>query len=591
MTIDFPEKIWRQRPWNEKDCLQLAATMNIPLEIAAILNQRGISDPDAIEAFLHPRLDHLPSPMTMKGMAIAVKMLSEAIVARHSYPILIYGDYDVDGITGVAVLYNFLRLVGIDADYYIPNRLTEGYGLNSEAIRRLHRQYKNTDIRQGVKPILITVDCGISNIDEVRVANELGFSVIVTDHHQPKDLLPEAVAILNPLQQDCQFPFKELAGVGVVFYLVMGLRNNLKQMGFWQKNDSIPNLKEYLDLVALGTIADIVSLLGVNRIFVKAGLEVLSNTSRIGLKHLMEKTGIFDNVLSIENIAFQICPRINAAGRIGNADIAFRLLVSESESEVSELIIDIENANLQRKNYANLVYESAQALAKSSIINGNCSLVLGNSDWHQGVLGIAAAKITNLYNRPTLLFRFEEHVAKGSGRAMQGLNLNEILRCCSEYLINYGGHDSAIGCTIDKKKFNLFAEKFEMELKKRTSGKTLQAVLWIDLKLQPSKLNSAFFLKHYKMLEPFGKDNEEPIFICSKASKLFRPRQVGKDSLKFIWQEENFSCSGYGFGFADFIHSLEKNKALIAYKLRNNMFRGINRWELKTEDIRIIATH
>ena len=590
MSKVLTEKIWRQRPWDEKNCRQLAAKMNIPLEIAALLDQRGMNDPETIEFFLHPKLDQLPSPFTMKDMDRAVQIIGDVVLHQQSTPVLIYGDYDVDGITGAAILYIFLRSVGIEVFYCFPNRLTEGYGLHSDKLIQLYKQHKKSNDSQANNPILITVDCGISNFEEVRIAKLLGYKVIITDHHQPKDLLPEADAILNPLQRKCNFPFKHLAGVGVAFFLVMGLRSYLNNKEFWSESNLLPNLKEYLDLVALGTIADVVPVTGINRILIKAGLEVLANTSRIGLQKLLKNTGLHDLPLNTENVAFKICPKLNAAGRMSSADIAFKLLTSDSIMEISETVREIENLNLLRKHETNTVYESAQALANPLLTENKFSLVLGNSNWHPGVLGIAATQLMTLYNRPTLLFNFKDQFAKGSGRSSQGINLNDILSSCEEYLIKYGGHANAIGCVIDLKKFDMFAEKFEVELKNRISAKAIQPVLWIDLKLHPSELNSKEFINYYKMLQPFGKGNEEPVFISAKPNKLIRPRKVGRESLRFVWQENGFSCHGYAFGFADYAHGLENNKALIAFKLRNNLFSGNSRWEIKAEDIRIVPT-
>ncbi|MDH3392750.1 MAG: single-stranded-DNA-specific exonuclease RecJ, partial [Desulfobulbaceae bacterium] len=428
MTVK-PAKKWRYRPSeDERLAGELAASIGVPEVIGALLLQRGIDTPTAAQSFLWPTLALLPSPMLMKDMDKAVCLLAAAIRAEQQ--IVIYGDYDVDGVTGVAVLALFLKELGVQCSCCQPSRLDHGYGFSAELIENASQ---NTTV--------VTVDCGISDRVEVARAKEMGVTVIVTDHHQPPAELPEADAILNPLQPGCAFPFKQLAGVGVAFYLAMGLRAHLVESGFFAEQAEVPNLKEFLDLVAIGTICDMTPLTDANRIMTIAGIEVLAATKRPGLQHLFKIANITGSQVNAEDIGYRIGPRLNAPGRLGAPEMALELLLCDDDAQAETLAKRIDNINQERQEIVRQVAEEATVKASVRITDGANSLVLYDKDWHGGVLGIVASRLVDEMGRPTILLAMDKQgLLKGSGRSVDGFDLHEALAGCADLLESYGGH-------------------------------------------------------------------------------------------------------------------------------------------------------
>lgn len=563
----------------------MAAELRIPLAIVRILLQRDITGPDRIKAFFNPALDQLPPPFSMKGVAEAAAIIARA--CHDSQPVVVYGDYDVDGITGTSVLYLFLKHLGLDVSFYLPDRLQEGYGINEQAVRRIHAQIGERSAKNGV---LISVDCGISDADAVETAKQLGFTVIITDHHKPPPRLPPADVIINPLQPGCSFPFKKLAGVGVAFYLIMGTRSHLLQNGFWPDNREAPNLKAYLDLVALGTISDMVPLVDVNRILVRAGLEVIdsgrqNNNLRPGLMQLIDISGISRRKLTSEDISFRIGPRINAAGRIGDPRQAVELLTTNETSRARDLAYSLDETNNLRKTLGQKLYEEALAMAEKEVAKGRKSLVLWGEDWHPGVIGIAASRLVEQYCRPTIILSTAQDQAKGSGRSIPGLNLYEALGDCGDVLIQYGGHEGAAGMTVRNEKLIDFSNIFEEVVAAKLVSEDLTPELWIDWQTEIEELFDESFLAYYVLLAPFGIGNPEPV-ITTKKIRLQDSRVVGNDHLKFYLQDGNrMQRQGIGFGLGAMRQDIIGKEVDIAYNVRLNEFRGQEKWEVHLVDI------
>ena len=574
---------WKGAP-DEDVCRTLAAELRIPLAIVRILFQRNITGSDRIKAFLNPSLDQLPPPFSMKGVAEAAAIIDRA--CHDSQPVVIYGDYDVDGITSTSVLYLFLKHLGLDVSFYLPDRLQEGYGINEQAIRRIHAQIGERSAKNGV---LISVDCGISDYDAVETAKKLGLTVIITDHHKPPPRLPPADVVINPLQPGCSFSFKKLAGVGVAFYLIMGIRSHLLSNGFWQDGE-VPNLKAYLDLVAMGTISDMVPLVDINRILVRAGLEVIdtgrqNNNLRPGLMQLIDISRIYRRKLTSEDISFRIGPRINAAGRIGDPCQAVELLTTNETDRARELALSLDEINNSRKALGQSLYEQALAMAEKEVAKGRKSLVLWGEDWHPGVIGIAASRLVEQYGRPTIILSLAQDQAKGSGRAIPGLNLYEALGDCGDVIIQYGGHEGAAGMTVMNEKLIDFSNIFEEVVARKFVAEDLTPELWIDWQAETEELFDESFLAYYVLLAPFRIGNPEPV-ISTQKIRLQDPRVVGNDHLKFFLLTGNrMQRQGIGFGLGAMRQDIIGKEVDIAYNVRLNEFRGQEKWEFNLVDI------
>jgi single-stranded-DNA-specific exonuclease len=570
-------KTWLGRLHDKERATAVAAELDLPEAIAAILLQRGLSEAGQVHSFLYPALRQLPSPFLMKGMRDAVGIMARAVARRQ--PVMIYGDYDVDGTTGAAVLVLFLRALGLEVQAWQPHRLTQGYGLHCGMIVDL--------LARAPGGVLITVDCGISSGEAVAAARQGGMTVIVTDHHQPPERLPPADAILNPLQPGCDFPFKQLAGVGVAFYLIMGIRSHLKEQGLWQGREAeMPNLREYLDLVAVGTIADMVPLLGPNRVFARAGLEVLQEARRPGLECLREAAGVLGQRLSAEDIGYRLGPRINAAGRTGDPGRALELLLTSDYGRARELAGELEEANRCRQALEKEMFQQAVIAAGDILRVGGKSLVLSGPNWHAGVLGIVASRLLNRYYRTTILLTEKDGLLKGSGRSIPELDLYQTLGCCQNLLVQYGGHANAAGLALRPENLKPFQERFETEVAARLKPEDLQPKLMID-GIIGEELFERRFLEFYLRLPPFGIGNPEPVF-GSSGCRLFEPRLVAEKHLKFFWPHNGGRLQGIGFGFGYLLPQLLREAAAgMAVSLRLNEYRGRESWQLHLVDVKL----
>jgi len=576
------EKIWEIAPVDHARVSLLAAELDLPKPLAAILLGRGVENRTQAELFFSPSLAALPSPFLMKGMTEAVAVVLSAL--ERQVPVIVYGDYDVDGTTGAALLFLFLKKIGFLRVYVCqPHRLLEGYGLHLEAIRRT--------VPTGMleqTPLVITVDCGISSNIQVDELRALGCQVIITDHHKVPEELPEAEAVLDPQQKGCGFPEKILAGVGVAFYLAMGIRKTLHEQGRYGDGLEVPNLKSYLDLVAVGTVADMVPIIGINRILVKAGLEVLSASLRPGLAELNKVSGINSSVVTCEDIGFRLGPRLNAAGRMGDAGRALELLVAEDHGRAGLLAQELNSENELRKSVLEEMCRQAFLQAETAVASGKKGLIITGEDWHPGVIGIGAARMVERFNRPTLLFAVKDGMAKGSGRSVSGVNLYGILKEKHELFTAFGGHEAAVGLTLPAANLQELEAHFQERLGEIVTEAMLAPKVDIAWHEEKGTLFEKGFLQLYEKMAPFGMGNPEPVFSALGVAE--NPREVGVNHLKFTVRFNGAILDGIGFGLGDFQNLISSGKPLnVAFRIRRNTFRNKSSWQVEALDFKQLS--
>ena len=563
-------KRWEPCPANGFDD-SILKELGISSLAARVLSNRGISSIEQARRFISPALADLPDPFTLKDMDKAIARIARAI--RQKEPIILFGDYDVDGTTATALLLLFLKKAGAVVDFYLPHRLKEGYGLNLEAIKKIHAQ--------GAK-LMITADCGISNAEEIRWAMTHGLEVIVTDHHEVPENLPPALAVLNPKQKDCPYPCKELAGVGVAFNLVIALRSLLRQEGLWT-GAAVPNLKEYLDLVALGTVADVVPLLGANRILVKHGLGQLTHSTRPGILALKEASGLGGMPVDTTGISFRFAPRINAAGRMGEANEAVRLLLAEDGEEARKIAAHLDQLNSQRQRIEeNILGEAKKMIESSGMAPGRKSFVLASADWHPGVIGIVASRLSDEYYRPTILIALKDNMGKGSGRSIDPFSLYEGLKACRASMETFGGHEQAAGLVIRAECIPGFTQAFEEVVSARLKEKDFIPLLSIDASARLDQMNESF-LSELESLSPFGVGNPEPILALGNLTVL-DSSLVGKSHLRLRIKEGRVTRKAIGFNMASW-HPLTGENMKMAFTPSLGFFQGRRTLDLKIIDL------
>ena len=545
---------------------------------ARILLRRGFSDLDRAQQFLNPTLEQMHDPFLMKGMDIAVREILTSI--DRGERILVYGDYDVDGICSISLLYQFLQQLGARVDYYVPLRDQEGYGLNADNVRRASEQDYD---------LIVTTDCGVSNVAEIGLANELGLRVVVVDHHTVPDELPPAAAILNPLQDDCDFPFEQLAAVGVTFYLLVALRAKLREHGVFGQIPE-PDLRAYLDLVALGTVADVVPLIDVNRTFVRHGLEVLASRRRAGISALMERAHVNEARITPETISFRLAPRLNAAGRMGDASICVELLTTQSYGRAIELARRLEDFNQRRQDCEREILEKVLPLADREFEKGRKMLVVADRKWHRGVLGIVASRLVERYHRPAVLVGIDDDgIGKGSVRSINGIDVIEILRSSADLLETFGGHTAAAGLSVHEDNIEALRDRLDSALSATLDEKGLpRPRLQIDCEVELSELDFSFG-RDLTRLGPFGIGNREPVLLC-RQSKATRVRVVGDNHLKAKFRDGSGSLDGIGFSMAD-DRPLLKQRVSVAFVPRFATFRGRTRLEMHIRGLRSAGEH
>lgn len=548
---------------------EAAAKLHIPEPLAVILYRRGIVTLQALREFLHPNLSMLPSPDTLKGMREAVAVIIHALIQQQT--IFIHGDYDVDGITATALLMSFFQQTGHRAVFHIPNRLEETYGLSRRSIDRLLDSRLEHQNRAGV---LLSVDCGISAREEVLYAKGLGMKVVITDHHEPLGPVPAADAVVNPKQPGCTFVSPVLSGVGVAFFLVMALRSAMMEQGLLSAS-SMPNLKQHLDLVALGTVADVVPLIDVNRVLVRAGLEVLSKKHRPGVFFLCERCGLENGQVTTEDISFRLAPRINASGRLGKPEIGVDLLIAGTSEQAKAAASALEVLNGERKRLELDCLPGIMQQGQELVSAGSPGLVVHAGNCHPGVMGILASRMAERFQRPAILFAGTagegETVLKGSGRSVPGVHLFHILEQCVEYIKQFGGHAMAVGLTVEQTRLQAFAEQFNATLATLDLRPQEQGV-FVDHHFTLKEDLTTEFAHFLQYLQPFGVGNPEPVFLLKNESLL--QQKSTKGHLLFqVRPADGQVFRGVGFNLATTDASFSGSMDLV-FTIKRSRFRG-----------------
>ncbi|MDH4217407.1 MAG: single-stranded-DNA-specific exonuclease RecJ [Candidatus Aminicenantes bacterium] len=559
--------IWILDPVSER-AKRLSLDLGVPVEIAQILINRGIERADEAYRFLHGTLSDLYDPFLMDGMREAVNRIRKAITQKER--ILIFGDYDVDGILSVVSLSKALQSLGGNVDFFIPDRLKEGYGLKEKYIDLVIQKQAN---------LVISVDCGIKALAFVDKAKRRGIDVIITDHHQPGPTLPAALAVLNPALPDSGYPYKHLAGIGVVFKLIQAL------FDVESKSSLLPH---YLKLVSMGTIADIVELKDENRIFVKFGLKGLEDVVNIGLKSLMDTCGISGRRVSAGDVGFRIGPRINAAGRMGITDLAVRLFFSDSLQEAEEIVRRLDKLNSKRQRVEEKVFNQAKDRVTRRFLDKRYKLLLlGCEEWHRGVIGIVASKIKDVYYRPVILFAYEDGKAYGSGRSIQEFSLIDCLDKHKKLFLNYGGHTMAVGCELVHKNMKPFKEAINVFVASRITKNHLKRKLHIDAKLNFGDIDFSL-IEILSLLSPFGLGNPKPLFLTERAEVAGQPRKIQGKHSRFLVKKDGRVFEALGWRRGEWADQVKTGDRVdLVYTLQVSEYLGEEKLNLSLEDMRI----
>jgi single-stranded-DNA-specific exonuclease len=537
--------------------------------IARLLLRKGFRCAEEVEAFLRPRLGSLSDPFLLPQMRAAVSRILDALQRRER--IVLFGDYDVDGVTSLALLAEMLRAYGSAPELFLPLRMEEGYGLSPESIERCLGQYR--------PQLLIAVDCGTSSSKEIADLRKRGVDVIVFDHHEPKSALPDCIAIVNPKTTESGFEY--LCSVGIVFKLCHALLKTRPLPEF--------DLRSKLDLVALGTVADIVPLRAENRILVQRGAIEIAHTSRVGLRKLIQVAGVRPPILP-EDIGYRLGPRLNAAGRLSTAEKSLRLLLTDDDSEATMLAAELDRQNRERQEVEKQIFELATGKLKERFdATYDAAIVVGARDWHQGVLGIVASRIARRYHRPTIVIGFDENgIGKGSGRSIEGLNLVEALSRCAERLDKFGGHEMAAGLALHEENFDLFADAFRKAAREVLSEEALQPCVRLDHELAFTEIDMDF-LRWHEMLQPFGNGNTQPLFLAREVEPVALPRVVNEKHLIFRLRQGNRHRRAVFFdGVAN---PLPPTPWDIAFRIRADEYEGETLIGVQIEAVRQAERH
>ena len=555
-------KKWEILKQDERLINRISEKYNLPHILSAVLVNKNIVDDIEIKKYLEPTRKDFHDPYLMPDMEKAVTRIIKAITQKEKT--IIYGDYDVDGITSITVLLKFFKERGLDVGFYIPNRLDEGYGLNKDAIKQI--------ANEGYK-LIITVDCGISGLEEIDYAYSLGMEVIVTDHHEPLEELPNALAVIDCKRKDNSYPFNSLAGVGVAFKLIqaIGIKLNLDEKDYLK----------YLDIVCIGTISDIVPLIDENRVIAKLGLKLLEQARIPGIKALIMSANLKD--ISSNSISFGIAPRINACGRMGHEQDALELFLTENIIKANEITQKLNEYNRKRQEIEKKIFDEAISMIEQD--SNQDAIILGAENWHHGVIGIVASKITEIYNKPSILVCFEGNDGKGSGRSIPGFDLHSALCATSEYLEKYGGHEMAIGLSLKKENYNGFKQNF-LKLANKSNIKDYVPIIKIDkeITLKDIKVED---VEKLKLLEPYGEANFLPVFLYRNLKiDSIRALSEGKH-LKLTLKDGNTLINAIGFNMGYYSNEfLIGDKIDVIGNLELNKFNGITSVQINMKDIR-----
>jgi len=545
----------------------LSQALDIPLPLAQVLAVRGIKEAEEGEKFLRGTTGDLYDPGLMRGMSQAVDRLRAACARGEK--ILIFGDYDVDGVLSVVMLLRAIRQLGGQADYFIPDRLRDGYGLKAEHL---------TTVLERKASLVVSVDCGIKSEGFVREAARHGVEVIITDHHLPGPEIPPALAVLDPMLADSAYPERTLAGVGVVFKLLQALLD---------KSEAEKTLGHYLKLVAVGTIADVADLRGENRLMVKEGLKGLKDARNLGLKALLDKCGLSGKRVSEGDVGFRVGPRLNAAGRLETADLAVKLFLTESQDEARAIVDRLDKLNAARQKTEELILDQSLAKIRDKTLDRTYRvLVLGSPEWHKGIVGIVASKLKDLFYRPVILFAYSDEQAYGSGRSIREFSLIDCLDACRSLFTNYGGHRLAVGCSLPWERIPAFRAAVNDQAASRLTEDDIRKKIFIDAGLDFKDLSGSFF-ETYSLLAPFGVGNPTPLFKTERAQVASAPQRLKERHVKFQVQQAGRTLEAVGWDKGSWADSLHRGDQVdLAYTLLFSTFLGQERVQLSLRDVR-----
>ena len=549
---------------------QIMDLINVPRVIAQILLNRGVGTFDEARYFLKPTMDDLHNPFLMAGMDQAIERIASAIEKNEH--IMIFGDYDVDGTTSTTLLYLTIKLLTDQVSYFIPDRLKEGYGLSTYGIQ--------VAMERGAG-LILAVDCGITANKEVDQARLMGLDVIIIDHHVPGETLPDAVAVLNPKRMDCDYPFKELCGVGLAYKVAQALA---EQVG-------LPDHAVYthMDLVALGTTADIVPLRDENRVLTKYGLAMIQETKKVGLQALINAVGLKQKEIVTGHVVFGLAPRINAAGRMGDANRVVRLLTTENREEAEQLAEELNMENIRRRQQDSVAFEEARDVVENDAFLSEANgIVLASDRWHPGIIGIVASRMVEAFSRPVVMIAMNGDAGRGSARTMGDFHLYNAIKECADLLIQFGGHHHAAGLSIARENVTAFQQRFHEVVTANATPEDFIFRLNIDSEIEFDEVTPRL-MKLLKMLGPFGPDNNHPVLVSRNLTLVGAPNIIGseKTHLKFKVRQNNHVIDAIGFGMADYADQLraQPNRVHLAYTLEENTWHGKTSTQLRIKDI------
>jgi len=545
----------------------LEQKLGVPAKIAELLAIRGIETYDEAKLFFRPTIDRIHDPFLMKDMDLGAERLALAI--RNGEKVLVYGDYDVDGTTATSCLYIFLKEFGVDVDYYIPHRFKEGYGINPEGIKYAEEHGCH---------LIVSVDCGITAIKEALVAKEKGIDLIICDHHNVGDEIPDAIAVLDPKRPDCTYPFDGLSGAGVGFKLIQG---TIIKLGLPKKV-----AYQFLDLVAISIASDIVPIVDENRILMKEGLQMIRKKPRVGIKALLDLIRMPREQINTTKIVFSIGPRINAAGRMGDATTAVQLMIAETEAKGKAFAHELESVNMRRRDKDSKTMEEALSMIDEDMDMDETSImVLYKQDWHLGVIGIVASRLVDLYHRPAIMLSSVEGVIKGSGRSIKGFNIYNAMKKCSDLLEQFGGHEYAAGLTIKEGKLSEFKRRMAEIAYLDLSENSFEPVLQIDTELSLGDIDMKFW-KLLNQFEPFGPHNLRPVFVSKRVEAVGVPTIVGNGHLKMkVKQGDSGVFDTIGFNMHEYLPIVRKETFDMAYVVEENHWNGRRTLQIRIKDI------
>jgi len=566
----YIQPVWQVAPEPDFHLVdEMSREIDLPDNILKILINRGLDTAEKVNHFINPSMSDLKDPFLLPDMEKGVERIVEAL--RENEKMMVYGDYDVDGITAAGLMFLVLNKLGAQISYYLPNRLVEGYGISEDGLAEA--------VKQGVT-LIISVDTGVTAVDEVERARELGIDIIVTDHHEPGPNLPKAVALINPKLHDEDHGSHELSGVGVAFKVAQALYRRL--------NQPESELEEHLDLVALGTSADIVPLVDENRILTKFGIKQIIRTTKPGLKSLTFVSGLLGKEISTGQVVYVLAPRINAIGRLGNAEKAIRLLTTRDEAVASKIAKFLEEENRRRKSIDEKTLTEALEMIETEVdLKNDRAIVLASKGWHQGVIGIVASRLVEKFYLPTILIAIDGDEGKGSARSIPNFHIYNALNFCSDDLLRFGGHKYAAGLTIKPSKIEIFSRKFKQVALEELTDEDLTPKLKIDAEIDLDDIDEKF-IDTIDMFAPFGPANMRPIFLTRNLEAVGTPHVVGKNHLKMKVKKGEKVFDVIGFGFGEHAHQLALRSVAVdlVYVAEMNYFGDQSKIQLRIKDLR-----